>query len=147
MKLAAGSRCITRDPQVPAPLTSGSLDKSRHHAWLATFDRKSLQRRDIGVRIPELQTAAHLHLHLRALDNFFESKSLLPFEIANGHDAWWPALSEPLKGTFSFSWPDGPSGRRQIIGKSDKRGFHWHYGVSVRLSGACQSGIAASPRA
>jgi hypothetical protein len=47
----------------------------------------------------------------RALDNFFESKSLLPFEIASGHNAWWPALSEPLKGTFSFSWPDGPSER------------------------------------
>ncbi len=65
----------------------------------------------------------------RALDNFFESKSLLPFEIANGHNAWWPPLTEPLKGMLSFSWPTGPAGRRQIIGKSHKRGFHWHYGV------------------
>lgn len=65
----------------------------------------------------------------RALDNFFESKSLLPFEIANGHHAWWAPLSEPLKSMLSFSWPDGPSGRRQLIGKSEKRGFYWHYGV------------------
>jgi hypothetical protein len=65
----------------------------------------------------------------RALDNFFESKSLLPLKIANEHNAWWPPLSEPLKSMLSFSWPDGPNGRRQIIGKSDKRGFYWHYGV------------------
>jgi hypothetical protein len=65
----------------------------------------------------------------RALDNFFESKSLLPFEIANGNKAWWPPASEPLRGMLSFSWTNGPRGRRQIIGKSEKRGFHWHYGV------------------
>jgi hypothetical protein len=65
----------------------------------------------------------------RALDSFFESRSLLRFEIANGHNAWWPPVSDPLKSMLSFSWPDGPSGRRQIIGKSDKRGFYWHYGV------------------
>src|SRR6478735_8286773 len=41
---------------------------SRHHPWLATFDRKSLQRRDIGVRIPRIGDHAHLHLHLRALE-------------------------------------------------------------------------------
>jgi hypothetical protein len=31
---------------------------------------------------------------------------------------------------LSFSWPDGPSGLRQLVGRSRKRGFHWHYGVS-----------------
>jgi hypothetical protein len=30
---------------------------------------------------------------------------------------------------ISFAWPNGPAGRRQIIGKSEKRGFYWHYGV------------------
>jgi len=33
---------------------------------------------------------------------------------------------------LSFKWPDGPSGSRQIVGRSKKRGFHWHYGVSCR---------------
>jgi len=65
----------------------------------------------------------------RAIDNFFDSKSLLPFEIANGHNAWWPPLSEPLKSMISFAWPGIPAGRRQIIGHSDKRSFYWHYGV------------------
>jgi hypothetical protein len=31
---------------------------------------------------------------------------------------------------LSFNWPDGLSGSRQIVGRSKKRGFHWHYGVS-----------------
>jgi hypothetical protein len=34
-------------------------------------------------------------LSRRALDNFFDSKGLQPFEIATGHNAWWPKLSAP----------------------------------------------------
>jgi hypothetical protein len=30
----------------------------------------------------------------------------------------------------SFSWPDGPSGRRQLVGHSAKRRFYCHYAVS-----------------
>lgn len=65
----------------------------------------------------------------RGLDNLFESKGLLPFEVATGQKAWWPRSSDQLKSMISFSWSNGPKGRRQLIGKSDKRGFFWHYGV------------------
>lgn len=66
----------------------------------------------------------------RALDRFFESKNLLPFEMANGNLAWWPPLSESLKSMVSFNWPSGSNGRRLIVGRSEKRDFYWHYGVS-----------------
>jgi hypothetical protein len=34
---------------------------------------------------------------------------------------------------IAFAWPNGPAGRRQIIGKSDKRGFYWHFGVTCSV--------------
>lgn len=69
-------------------------------------------------------------LSRRALDQFFESKGLKYFENANGSKAWWPTLGKATKNQLPFAWPDGPSGRRQIVGQSEKRGFHWHYGVN-----------------
>ncbi len=66
----------------------------------------------------------------QALDAFFQAKGLQPFEIASGRFAWWPTAARATTKKLSFHWPDGPSGLRQIVGRSIKRGFHWHYGVS-----------------
>jgi hypothetical protein len=82
----------------------------------------------------------------RSLNNFFDEKGLLPFEVADGHLAWWPPLNEPLKSMISFSWPDGPSGRRQLIGKSEKRAFYWHYGVLCAARSAPTRHIRVSAR-
>jgi hypothetical protein len=84
--------------------------------------------KELGIRQVEARRK-FADLARRGLDNFFESKGLLPFETATGQKAWWPRLNDPLKGMISFAWPNGPAGRRQIIGKSEKRGFYWHYGV------------------
>lgn len=66
----------------------------------------------------------------QALDGFFQAKGLQPFEIASGRLAWWPTGARATTKKLGFHWPDGPSGLRQIVGRSKKRGFHWHYGVS-----------------
>jgi hypothetical protein len=66
----------------------------------------------------------------QALDGFFQAKGLQPFEIASGRLAWWPTTARATTKKLSFHWPDGPFGLRQIVGLSNKRGFHWHYGVS-----------------
>lgn len=66
----------------------------------------------------------------QALDALFQAKGLRSFEIASGRLAWWPTAAHATLKRFSFSWTDGPSGSRQIVGRSNKRGFHWHYGIS-----------------
>jgi hypothetical protein len=66
----------------------------------------------------------------QALDGFFQTKGLQAFEIASGRLAWWPTAARATTKKLNFHWPDGPSGLRQIVGRSNKRGFHWHYGVS-----------------
>lgn len=66
----------------------------------------------------------------QALDGFFQAKGLQQFEIASGRLAWWPTAVRATMKKINFHWPDGPSGLRQIVGRSNKRGFHWHYGVS-----------------
>jgi hypothetical protein len=66
----------------------------------------------------------------QAMDSFFITKSLHSFELASGRLAWWPTAAQATLNRLSFRWSDGPSGSRQIVGRSTKRGFHWHYGVS-----------------
>jgi hypothetical protein len=66
----------------------------------------------------------------QALDGFFQAQGLQPIEIASGRLAWWPTAARATTKKLSFNWSDGPSGLRQIVGRSNKRGFHWHYGVS-----------------
>jgi hypothetical protein len=66
----------------------------------------------------------------RGLDNFFEAKGLECFEFASGRLAWWPTAARATVNKHRFNWPGGPSGLRQIVGRSKKRGFHWHYGVT-----------------
>jgi TIR domain-containing protein len=66
----------------------------------------------------------------QALDGFFQAKGLQPFEIASGRLAWWATAARATTKKLSFGWPEGLFGLRQIVGRSIKRGFHWHYGVS-----------------
>jgi hypothetical protein len=57
---------------------------SRHHAGLATFDRKCLQRRKIGLRIPRIGDHAHLHLHVGAFE-IDTDIAAAPGSRRNGH--------------------------------------------------------------
>jgi len=66
----------------------------------------------------------------QSFDAFFLAKGLKSFEIASGRLTWWPTAARGTLKRLSFNWPDGLSGSRQIVGRSKKRGFHWHYGVS-----------------
>jgi len=66
----------------------------------------------------------------QAMDAFFLTKGLHSFELASGRHAWWPTAAQATLKRLSFSWSGGPSGSRQIAGRSAKRGFHWHYGVT-----------------
>jgi TIR domain len=66
----------------------------------------------------------------QSFDAFFQAEGLKSFEIASGRLAWWPTAANATLKRLSFNWPDGPSGSRQIVGRSNKRGFHWHYGVT-----------------
>jgi hypothetical protein len=65
----------------------------------------------------------------RAMDAYFEAKGLKPFEYANGRSAWWGTARHATMDQHAFAWAD-LKGRRQLVGRSEKRGFHWHYGVS-----------------
>ncbi len=66
----------------------------------------------------------------QAMDGYFRAKDLRSFELASERLAWWPSATRASLKKLSFGWPNGPSGLRQIVGRSIKRGFYWHYGVS-----------------
>jgi hypothetical protein len=66
----------------------------------------------------------------QSFNGFFQAKGLKSFELASGRLTWWPTSAHATLKRQSFKWDDGPSGSRQIVGQSNKRGFHWHYGVT-----------------
>jgi len=88
-----------------------------------------------GLHDPHILTrdarAKFTDLGRRGMDAFFQAKGLHSFELASERLAWWPTANRASRKKLSFSWPDSsPTGLRQIVGRSKKRGFYWHYGVS-----------------
>ena len=85
---------------------------------------------------PDLHLAARdarakfTDLARRSPDGYFLRKDLSSFEVVSGRLVWWPTVSRATLDRKRFIWPEGPSGSRQIVGRSNKRGFYWHYGVS-----------------
>jgi hypothetical protein len=72
----------------------------------------------------------------QGLNTFFGAEGLRPFELASERRTWWPTLALATLSQRSFTWPDGPSGRRKLVGRSIKRRFYWHYGVSCWANNA-----------
>ena len=68
----------------------------------------------------------------QAFERLFRERGLQPYEMANEQYAWWANVETIPRKQFSFNWPDGLAGRRQLTGYSKTRGLYWHYGVSVR---------------
>lgn len=52
-------------------------------------------------------------------------------EMASGRSMWWPDKNSAGLEKKAFSWEDGLSGRRQVVGQSKARNVFWHYGVSA----------------
>ncbi|WP_439401740.1 toll/interleukin-1 receptor domain-containing protein [Bradyrhizobium sp. DASA03068] len=65
----------------------------------------------------------------RALDAHFASKGLRSFEYASGRLAWWATARHATLDQHTFAWTS-LRGRRQLVGRSEKRGFYWHYAVN-----------------
>ena len=67
----------------------------------------------------------------QALEKYLSSRGLTSMRMANNQLAWWWQKSEETEGQINFSWENGPSGRRQIVGFLPKSSIYWHYGLSL----------------
>ena len=106
-------------PDLPLEvIAEGPTEEFLHTGW----SDPQIQPHDARVKFADLAR--------QALNAFFGGRGLRPFELASERLAWWPTLALATMSQRSFSWPDGPSGRRQLVGHSAKRRFYWHYAVS-----------------
>lgn len=68
----------------------------------------------------------------QALEAFLHRRGLTGFEGSGKRIAWWGDIRTVPLTQIAFNWPH-QKGRRQIIGKSDKRDVHWHYAISGQV--------------
>jgi hypothetical protein len=59
----------------------------------------------------------------QGLDAFFRAKGLRNFEFASERLGWWPTSAQATLKKVRFNWADGPSGMRQIVGRSKSAAF------------------------
>lgn len=66
----------------------------------------------------------------QALEKYLKSRGLTSTSMANNQLAWWWRKTEASDKQINFSWENGPTGRRQIVGFLPKSSIYWHYGLS-----------------
>lgn len=74
----------------------------------------------------------HVVRMLRAgIQRYLADRELRSFQMSRESLAWWAPVSLVPTEQIPFAWSEDLRGRRQINGKSEKRGVYWHYGVTV----------------
>ena len=68
----------------------------------------------------------------QGFEQYFASRGLGAYVLANGRRAWWATVSAAPVNRISFNWGE-ISGSRKIQGISLRRNVHWHYGVSLEV--------------
>ncbi len=69
----------------------------------------------------------------QGLEAVFAAKQLSYYQMANKKLSWFGEKGVVPDGKVPFNWP-GITGRRVVIGYSNKRKMHWHYGLSPQVS-------------
>jgi hypothetical protein len=68
----------------------------------------------------------------RGLEVALKARGLQAYPFSDRQTGWWLPTSSGVTGQIPFVWP-GLTGRRQIVGESQKRNLHWHYGASIAV--------------
>lgn len=84
----------------------------------------------LGIAWHEAQTIFS-DLANQALEMMFHSKGLSFSEGSSGRRWWYGNVKTVPLSQIAFAWQH-QKGRRQIVGKSDKRAVFWHYALSCQ---------------
>jgi hypothetical protein len=71
------------------------------------------------------------YLFRTAWDRAMQSKGLQFFEMANSKKAWYPSVGYAPDDKTFYADMDGVLRWRKLVGKSDKRQVHWHFGMEA----------------
>jgi len=104
----------------------------RRKAVLVTSEFISQGWHEQNIRRGDARNIAN-HLLRAGLEKAIEARGCAAAQMANDNRAWFFPLADNLKNKVAFDWGGGMSGRRQIIGHSEKRQVWWHYGISPQV--------------
>ena len=68
----------------------------------------------------------------QAMELTLRRRMLSPYEMTGGQRTWWGALDSVPSHQIAFSYGPIHRGRRQIVGYSQTRRLHWHYGITPK---------------
>ena len=68
----------------------------------------------------------------QAIELALRGRKLRSYEMTRGQQAWWGAFGSVPSQQIAFSYGTALTGRRQIIGYSQTRDVHWHYGFTPK---------------
>ena len=68
----------------------------------------------------------------QAFEAFLQRRGLTAYLGSGRKFTWWGDIRTVPLTQIRFDWRH-QKGRRQVIGKSDKRNVHWHYGINAHI--------------
>lgn len=122
-------------------VTFASIDDVDRHlpSWQAAMPAQKISLSAILNGEPhmlvglEWQEASRMlsYLFRTAWDNAMRAKELRPYEMANGKRAWYPTVGYAPDDKAYYADIDGVERWRKLVGKSEKRQVHWHFGMEA----------------
>jgi hypothetical protein len=70
----------------------------------------------------------------QGIESVFAAKPMSSYEMSSRKLCWFGVKGTAPDSKIKFGWPNGIAGRRQVIGYSEKRKLHWHYGISPQVT-------------
>ena len=65
----------------------------------------------------------------KSFDELCSSSGMKPYRLASGNFCWFDPVNQDVGNEVQFLDADGKKKRRQLVGRSDKRGVYWHFAI------------------
>ena len=74
----------------------------------------------------------------KAFDELCSSSGLRSYQLASRNSCWFEPVSKAAGNEVQFLDADGRKKRRQLVGRSEKRGVYWHFAVEGHFDQSTQ---------
>ncbi|MCE8509207.1 TIR domain-containing protein [Ruegeria pomeroyi] len=74
----------------------------------------------------------------KSFDELCSTSGMRPYRLASGNLCWFDQVNKDAGNEIQFLDADGKKKRRQLVGRSDKRGVYWHFAIEGHFDQGAQ---------